>query len=289
MRETLLGGQAFRWNESSPGLFTGSWEGNVVRLRLNPQSRVLEYSYPEGGKVPKEVVAHYLGMDCSWELWANRLPWRLDPCLKQAMDAFPGLRILVQSPEETLLTFLCSSNKQIVQIKRICEDLSRLAGRPAWDGSPFHRLPSWKELVEVAPETLRASRMGYRAGYVTECAQFLSANPAFLKAVQSMPTHEARVHLQKLPGVGPKVAECVLLFGYQRLDAFPMDTWILKILEWEYGLKGWKKAQIEQFVRIHFGSLAGYAQQFLFAHVRARSAGGFKAVNNNPVLPAQKE
>lgn len=271
VRETLLGGQAFRWREESPGEYLGFWDRYAVRLRMALAGAGVEYARPVPLKVGADEVARYLGAGQPWAAFRDRLPWRSDSFLEAAMRAFPGLQLLQQSPEETLLSFLCSSNKQIVQIVQICEALAERIGQPLWPGASWHRLPTWEELAGAPEEELLRCRMGYRARHVAGCARFLSDHPRFLEEVAALPTTEAKAALQGLPGVGPKVAECVLLFGYQRLDAFPVDTWILKVLEREYGLTGWSRGQMEHFARIHFGEATGYAQQFLFAMARLGS------------------
>lgn len=266
LRETLLGGQAFRWREVEPHLFEGVWEGNCVQLRED--GGILGFRACEALRVEPDAVREYLAMDMDWEDLADTLPWRSDPILKRGMTRFPGLRLLRQPPEETLLCFLCSSNKQIRQIRQITEALSSRLGEALWKGSPVSSLPTWEILAGATESDLLACRMGYRAKHVLGCAGFLAARTGFLDEVAGETTPAGKELLQELPGVGPKVAECILLFGFGKLDAFPIDTWILKILEREYGLTGWNRRQIEQFGRLHFGDAAGLAQQYLFAQAR---------------------
>ncbi len=266
LRETLLGGQAFRWSEVEGGVFEGIWEANCVQVRV--RSGALEFRSPKALEVRRGTLARYLAMKTDWEAYADSLPWRSDPQLERCLAGFPGLRLLRQPRGETLLCFLCSSNKQILQIRQITEALAMRLGEPLWKSSPLHRLPTWETLAGVREPELLACRMGYRAKHILGCAAFLAACPTFLEEVSLEPTPRAKELLMQLPGVGPKVAECVLLFGFGKLDAFPIDTWILKILERDYGLAGWNRRQIEHFSRLHFGSLAGLAQQYLFAQAR---------------------
>ena len=113
-----------------------------------------------------------------------------------------------------------------------------------------------------------------RARYIHQTAQFIAANPGWLEETEALPYTEAKARLVTLPGVGEKVADCVLLFGAGRLEAFPVDVWILKTMAARYGLDGWKPAQVAQFGRAHFGPLAGLAQQYLFAWERAEARRG---------------
>ncbi|MGB0745205.1 MAG: DNA-binding protein, partial [Opitutales bacterium] len=176
-------------------------------------------------------------------------------------------RILRQPLGETLFSFLCSSTKQIPQIKAICEAVADDLGDRLPDGSAA--LPSWPQLAAAGEERLRAAKLGYRARYIHQTAVYLAENPDYLNLTEQAPTEVARVRLMHLPGVGRKIADCTLLFGMARLEAFPIDTWVQKILTRAYGLKGWKNEQLLDFARAHFGPSAGLAQQYLFAAARA--------------------
>lgn len=264
--ETLDGGQAFRWKRVAD-YFEGRWGDQVVRLRYKNQK--LDWSAPSGRESAQVLAAlqHYFALDRDFEQLTDALPWRSDPVLRTAIQAFPGLRLLRQPLGETLFGFLCSSTKQIPQIKAICEAVAEDLGEPLADGSKA--LPSWSHIATAGETRLRAAKLGYRARYIHQTALFLETHPGYLELVEAAATDEAREHLMALPGVGRKIADCVLLFGMGRLEAFPIDTWVQKILSRAYGLEGWKTEQLLDFARIHFGPSAGLAQQYLFAAARA--------------------
>jgi N-glycosylase/DNA lyase len=264
LRETLDGGQSFRWH-SVDGVWTGLWGSCVAQLRL--RGSLLEWRAP--APLAKSVAAalpRYLGLDRDWTALTDSLPWRSDAHLAQALAAFPGLRILRQPFGDTLLGFLCSATKQIVQIKQMCALLAQRHG--AAIAPDVHRLPTWAELAEVPEKELRACLLGFRARYIHGTAKLLAAHPGWLEETEQLPYAEAKARLIELPGVGEKVADCVLLFGAGKLEAFPVDTWVLKSLARRYGLDGWKPAPVAHFGRTHFGPLAGLAQQYLFAWER---------------------
>ena len=194
------------------------------------------------------------------------LPWRSDAHLQRCLGEFRGLRILKQPFGETLLGFLCSATKQIVQIKQMLALLAERHGAEIIPG--IHALPTWSELAAIPEAELRACLLGFRARYIAQTAQFLAARAGWLEATEALPYPEARERLCSLPGVGEKIADCVLLFGAGRLEAFPVDTWILNAMARRYGLDGWKRAQVAQFGRAHFGPSSGLAQQYLFAWER---------------------
>lgn len=264
--ETIDGGQAFRWRRVVD-FYQGRWGSNALRLQYVNGS--IRYALPlrSNRETTLNALHRYFAVDTDFAYLTDALPWRSDPVLATAIAHLKGLRILRQPFGETLFCFLCSSTKQISQIKAICEAVALDMGDPLADGS--HALPSWQQIAEAGEARLRTAKLGYRARYIHQTALFLLANPGWLDATEAAPTVEARARLLQLPGVGRKIADCVLLFGAGRLEAFPIDTWVEKILTRAYQLEGWKLPQLQDFARIHFGTTAGYAQQYLFAAARA--------------------
>ncbi len=289
LAETLDGGQAFRWNRVEAGanhstaaapIWEGLWADNIVRLRIDANDHV-EWSAPDS--IHTQIgrnLGNYLGLDRDFAVLADTLPWRSDPHLARCLVSFSGLRILRQPLGETLLGFLCSATKQIVQIKQMIALLARRHGAPILpamaphaDGGAsaalaYHRLPTWPELATVPERELRHCLLGFRARFIAETSRFLARHRGWLDETAAMPYPAAKARLCELPGVGGKVADCVLLFGAGRLEAFPVDVWILKTMARRYELEGWKPAQLAAFGRVHFGPLAGLAQQYLFAWER---------------------
>jgi N-glycosylase/DNA lyase len=287
--ETVDGGQAFRWNRQPDGTWLGIWSRHIVRLRLNAQERVEWSTLPPAVKETEAAIAAYFGTTTDFAALADTLPWRSDPHLARCVVSFSGLRILRQPFGETLLGFLCSATKQIVQIKQMLALLAERHGALIGSVPPIapagaagepsamrkvHRLPTWAELAAIPESELRACLLGFRARYIAETARFLAANAGWLEETEASPYPLAKERLCSLPGVGEKVADCVLLFGGGRLEAFPVDVWILKTLARRYGLDGWKTPQLVQFGRVHFGPLAGLAQQYLFAWERREAKRG---------------
>lgn len=130
-------------------------------------------------------------------------------------------------------------------------------------------LPTWEQLAAVSEADLRACQLGFRARYIKGTADFLKTHPGWLEQTATLPYPEAKAALCRLPGVGEKIADCVALFGLGRLEAFPVDTWMIKAMARRYGLDGWSPTQVAHFGRVHFGPVAGLAQQYLFAWERA--------------------
>lgn len=290
LRETLDGGQAFRWTRLGDTTWLGLFGRTVVRLGLAADQRVYWSAPARQAAASGPVLDRYFDVGRDARELAQRLPWRTDPHLAGCLERFGGLRILRQPFGETLLGFLCSATKQIVQIKQMVALLAarhgtalpappvtaRAGDDPAAPAGCF-ALPTWTQLAELSEVDLRRCQLGFRARYIHETATFLAGHPGWLDETEALPYLAARERLCSLPGVGEKVADCVLLFGAGRLEAFPVDVWIIRAMANRYGLHGWKPAQIAHFGRVHYGPLAGLAQQYLFAFERAARRTGSAA------------
>jgi N-glycosylase/DNA lyase len=276
LAEILDGGQSFRWHVQADGTWTGSFDSCVVQLSLRPTGELVWRTPNSAISETEQALVRYFDVNQNPRTLAESLPWRSDAHLARCMTAFPALRILRQPFGETLLGFLCSATKQIVQIKQMLALLAQRHGRQLIEPSALslkhsayaHRLPTWSELAAIPQDQLRSCLLGFRARYISQTAQFLAAHPGWLEETENLPYAAAKERLCSLPGVGEKIADCVLLFGAGRLEAFPVDVWIIRTMANRYGLHGWKPAQIAHFGRVHFGPLAGLAQQYLFAFER---------------------
>lgn len=268
LRESLDGGQAFRWRHLDT---THAWQGvfaeHAVQLRLGADN-ALQFRAATDPLRAGPALRHYLGMAAELDAVLARLPLTSDANLSRAVASCPGLILLRQPFAEAVLAFILSSTKQIPQIRQLCDTLAARFGAELAPG--IHALPTWDRLAVAGERELRACALGFRARYVHETAQYLAARPGWLDRIATAPYAEAKAALCELPGIGEKVADCALLFGAARLEAFPVDVWILRALADGYELRGWKPVQLAQFGRAHFGPLAGLAQQYLFAAARNR-------------------
>ncbi len=270
LAEILDGGQSFRWARQED-YWQGVFGRTVVRI-FPGASGVPEFSCLRGADSASvhSELRRYLDGNGDPLVAADVLPWRSDPVLARAMAGFPGLRILRQPFPDTLIGFICSANANIPRIKSMVGSLASNLGEELAPG--LHALPDWGRLASATDAELAPCKLGYRAAFLRSAAGRLAADPGFECRVAALPPRAAREALMSLPGVGPKVADCVRLFGLGRLDAFPVDTWIRKMMDAGYGLGGWSDAQVVHFAGLHFGANSGLAQQFLFAHARAGKA-----------------
>ncbi|MSU20251.1 MAG: hypothetical protein EXS30_02515 [Pedosphaera sp.] len=263
---TLTSGQAFRWEWRD-----GAWEGIVgdhwVQLAFSKGSIVAVASEKTSDWT---WLAHYLQLEISLPPILSSFPD--DMPLRAAIQACRGLRLLRQEPWECLASFILSSTKQIVQIRQIIHLLCERFGEPVIvppGYQPVYAFPSAHQLAQCSEADLRDCKMGFRAPYLKAAATMVARLDVDLGSLYDLPVDEARIALMAIPGVGPKIADCVLLFAYGFQSAFPVDVWVIKALrELYFRGRRVKIQRLQRFSESYFGPYAGYAQQYLFHYMR---------------------
>ena len=194
-----------------------------------------------------------------------------DPAMAVAREFCRGMRIVRQPAWECLATFITSSMKQVIHIAQMSHAIRRRFGTPVRLGErELFAYPSPERLAAASEAELRACRLGFRAKNLLGSARLIAAGEVDLAAVAQLDDAAARAELCRLPGVGEKVANCALLFGFGRLAAFPIDVWIERVLRSIYFVRKRQVTtkRLREFSAAHFGPYAGYAQQYLFHHAR---------------------
>jgi N-glycosylase/DNA lyase len=268
LRATLECGQAFRWapqGDAWDAVVAGRW----WRVRPVPGGIEIETASEDQGL---ELLGHHLALDENLPEIIGTFPD--DVPMRSAVAACRGLRLLRQEPWECLASFICSSTKQIVQIRQIVRELCTRLGDPVRvpEGvSPWHAFPAPDRIVAAGEASLRACKLGFRAPYLLDAAHRVSDGRLDLAGLGTMDTEAARAALMSIHGVGRKIADCVLLFAYGRQDAFPIDVWVRRALKDLYFPKARQvtASRLERFSATYFGPYAGYAQQYLFHYARA--------------------
>ena len=269
LEELLWGGQTFQWFPLDEKREV--WDGllNSLRIQLRSNAGNVEFRVllkTSELEEARSALKHFFRLDENLEELMSSFPLAKDDYLSKCVNAFPGLRILRQPIEKVLLTFLCSSNKHIDQIRKMLGMIAHRFGEAITDG--WHEYPTWQELAKVAVEELSKCSVGYRGKYIVGSAQRIAQEPEFFEKLERLPFEEAKMKLIELPGVGEKVADCVLLYGGGHYEAFPFDTWILKAVSQRYGLEGKSRKEMQRFVEEHLGDNRGIAQQYIFAYER---------------------
>jgi N-glycosylase/DNA lyase len=256
LRHTLECGQFFRWQREDDGYIVQSRDRC---FRVRQEGARLYYEGEDAW-----FVQQFFSLD--HDLPAIRRVIDRDPFIGEALDRYWGLRIIRQDPWECLASFLTSIASNIPRITRNLEDMAREKGESFERFSRrLHRFPSPDRLGDE--ETLRGLHLGFRARYLAQAACLVNAG--MMEDLIGCEPDEIRESLMIIPGVAEKVADCVLLYAFGQLDAFPVDTWIRKVVTRLYlNAKPASDRAIRGFADRHFGGYAGYAQQYLYVHSR---------------------
>jgi N-glycosylase/DNA lyase len=276
---TLDSGQVFHWEKIGVG-FVGAIADYAVYVEQNgdllkgkmeggapatPGSR--ELSPPVAG-----VVRHYFGLDDPLGEICASFPD--DPAMNAARVFCRGLRIIRQPKWECLATFICSSMKQVAHIRQISLALRRRFGdRRKVGDHVVYTFPLAQRIARATENDLRECALGYRAKNLLATARLVSSGECGLESWSALSDTDLREKLCSLPGVGAKIANCVMLFAYERLRAFPIDVWIERALKQQYFPRKKRVTALElcEFSQTYFGEYGGYAQQYLFHHARTAS------------------
>ena len=257
-------GQCFRLTETAPGLFRLAAAGRLLFIRAEADGAVL--------LCPEEEAPfwrHYFALDEDYAAFRAAIPPE-DHFLSEAACYGRGIRILRQEPWETLVTFIISQRKNIPAIRSCVEELCRRWGDPLEDGpAPLCTFPTPEKLASLPNEALCSCALGYRTDYVRQAARLVAEGSLDLSAIYRLDDDALREALCAVPGVGPKVASCVMLFGYHRLTGFPRDVWINRIIEEEYS---------GCFPLERYAGFEGVIQQYMFYYGRSRGRAELAAI-----------
>ncbi|MDR0439214.1 MAG: hypothetical protein LBH02_03230 [Methanocalculaceae archaeon] len=254
-------GQAFRWRKYGDIWYAPSPYGEPTVWKIRQTVDTIEY---EG--VSETDLIHYFSLDHALDEILSCID--RDLLIHDAIVRCRGLRIMRQDPWECLISYICSSCANIPSIQIRIENLAEKYGtRILCDNKAFYSFPSPGQIAAAPICDVRSCKVGYRDIYICEAATMVSENPMWKDAVRNLPYPEAQKKLCELNGVGPKIADCVLLFAFEKYEAVPIDVWIERILRTKYigGEKKLAYAKAGAYAREHFGIFAGYAQEYLFA------------------------
>jgi N-glycosylase/DNA lyase len=274
---TLNSGQVFHWEKLGNG-FVGTIGALPVYVEqcaefLEVRCGATPPPTRKRGALPG-IVARYFALDHPLAEISNSFP--KDPVMNAARDFCRGLRIIRQPKWECLATFICSSMKQVAHIRQISLALRKGFGDQRSIGNQIvYTFASPRRLAQTSEKELLACKLGYRAKNLRATARLVSSGQADLEAWSALSDAELRQQLCALPGVGPKIANCVMLFAYERLRSFPIDVWIERVLKQHYFLRRKKMTahRLREFSETYFGGHGGYAQQYLFHHARTGQRG----------------
>ena len=260
-------GQCFRWIEQEDGSYIGVIKNGVIQVKK--ENKVISFTGMCDGNL-KKIVEEYFDLNRDYEKIKKQLE-NIDEYLKTSIEYGNGIRILNQDLWETIISFIISANNNIPRIKGIIERISQKYGNEIeWNGKKYYTFPSCEQLKDVTVQEYRSLGLGFRDIRLYETTQMILNKEVDLEKLRENPnTQEVRNELLKLSGVGPKVADCILLFSdLKRFDVFPIDVWVRRVMNDLYIKESDEskvsKTKIEKLAEEKFGDLKGLAQQYLF-------------------------
>ena len=260
-------GQCFRWNKQDDGSYTGVFKNNLMNVQKSGDT--VTFKGICDGNI-EEIVRDYFDLDRDYDEIKEQLS-KIDENVKTSIEYGKGIRILNQDLWEMIISYIISANNNIPRIKGIIERLSKAYGKEIdWNGEKYYSFPTAEELKDVTVEDFRKLGTGFRDIRLYETTHMILDGKVNLEQLQNNPnTLEVREQLLSLSGVGPKVADCILLFStLKRFEVFPIDVWVRRVMN-ELYIKNpdenkVNKKEIEKLAKEKFGNLAGIAQQYLF-------------------------
>ena len=260
-------GQCFRWNKEQDKSYTGVFGSNVINVKK--EGKDIVFTGICDGNIKEECI-NYFDLNTNYENIKKKLS-SIDTYLETSIKYGEGIRILNQDLWETLISFIISANNNIPRIKGIIERLSLNYGKKIkWQDKEYYTFPTPKELSKASVQDLRNLGLGFRDVRVYETTKIINENENKLQELQNIKdVNILREELLKFPGVGPKVADCIMLFStLKKLEVFPIDVWVRRVMNDLY-IKNEdeskvNKKEIENLAKEKYGNLAGLAQQYLF-------------------------
>lgn len=264
-------GQCFRWNIEDDGSYTGVVKNNVLNVKKEENSIIIKGMCEDN---LEELCKDYFDLDTDYQKIKNKLS-KLDNNLRVSIKYGKGIRILKQDIWEALISFIISANNNIPRIKGIIERISKQYGEEIiWDNKKYYTFPNPEQLSNASVSDLRKLGLGFRDVRVFETCRLINQNIISIEELEMIKNiDELKEQLLRFPGVGPKVADCIMLFSMKKLKVFPIDVWVKRVMTELYGDEIRKlknnstiisNKQILEYAQQYFGNLAGVAQQYLF-------------------------
>lgn len=259
-------GQCFRWNLQPDNSYTGVFKNNV--LNVKQENSTITFKGICNGPI-EQVVKDYFDLDTDYSDVKKQLS-QIDNNLKLSIEYGEGIRLLNQDVWESIISFIISANNNIPRIKKIIERISKQYGNKIeWNGHEYFTFPTIEQLSHASVQDLRNLGLGFRDKRVYDTTQMFVKNEISIKELEEMKdTNSLREKLLTLPGVGEKVADCILLFSLKRWEVFPIDVWVRRVMNELYIKKEDEtkvsKIEIQKLAKEKYDNLAGIAQQYLF-------------------------
>ena len=257
-------GQCFRWEKQENGNYIGVAYGKVLEIEKRNEDIII---YNTNEEEFKEIWLKYFDLFRDYGTIKQLLS--KDPLLKKAVEFGNGIRILNQEPFELILSFIISSNNRIPMIKRGIKNISEKWGKKIiYKEKEYYSFPKLEEIKDATLEELSACGLGFRAKYIKKTIEDIYNKKYDVSWIVKQDAETCHEELQKFTGVGPKVADCIMLFSMEKHSAFPVDVWVKRAMQHFYLAPELSLKKIREFGIDKFGELSGFAQQYLFYYAR---------------------
>lgn len=261
-------GQCFRWNKQLNGNYIGTAYGKVIEIEKSNDNIFLYNTNEEDFAA---IWVNYFDLYRDYGTIKKEL--KSDPLLNKAIEFGSGIRLLQQEPFEIIISFIISANNRIPMIKKAINNISKNWGNAIiYKDTTYYTFPKIENLINVSIEELQSCGVGFRAKYIKDTIEKIytnkdekSLNIDWIKAQEDEICHN---ELQKFTGIGPKVADCIMLFSMEKYSAFPVDVWVKRAMNYFYLAPDVSLKKIREFGRNKFGAFSGFAQQYLFYYAR---------------------
>ena len=269
-------GQCFRWNKNQDNSFTGVVKNTVINVKKENNKIIFSGICNEDCDF-ETFIKEYFDLGTDYTIYKNKLS-KIDSYLKESIEFGNGIRILKQDLWECIISFIISANNNIPRIKKIIEKLSLNYGNKIeFDGNFYYTFPTPEQLSKASVEDLRSLGLGFRDKRIYNTTKLICEKQIDLNKIKNMENTELmREELLKLDGVGPKVADCILLFALKRIDVFPIDVWVRRVMNDLYihneNEEKVNKKELLNLAEEKFLGLQGIAQQYLFYWKREKGA-----------------
>lgn len=265
LKYTLECGQCFRWKAINDNEYIGVINDRVIRIKQEGNHLFIWSNKKED---LKEVVVHYFDLEKDYESLEKKIA-KIDSNIAKSLQYSSGIRILNQPLFETIISYIISANNNIKRISRSVNSISKRFGKEVmFEDEKYYLFPTLDEMKSVTIDDLLSDGTGFRARYIKRDIECFLENPNFLIDLTKLNTDEATKVLSSLMGVGPKVADCILLFSLGKSEVFPIDVWVKRIMEKLYFKENVSIKEIKKYSNEKFGQYGGIVQQHLFHNVR---------------------
>ena len=258
-------GQCFRWRKNIDGSYTGVIKQGIINVKKDGNNVI--FTGEVNGDI-EEICKDYFDLGRNYSD-IKKILCENDENMKIASEYGYGIRILHQDPWEMIISFIISAANNIPRISKTIENISKAYGKEiTYNQISYYLFPTAEELSKATVDDLSKLNLGFRDKYVFEATRRVNDGEVNIENLEKMTTLDARKELMKIPGIGAKVADCILLFSMGRVESFPVDTWIKKVMS-ELYVDSTNITKINQYASQRFGKYAGIAQQYLFYYKRS--------------------